>query len=73
MRAHLPLAGEVAITSGDAHDEGVEGGERVGVDDRVVGLRGRVHLREDFLRQSLRNSSGRKSTTATRPGPNTHW
>jgi hypothetical protein len=72
MRAHLPLAGEVAITSGDTHDEGVEGGERVGVDDRVVRLRGRVHLREDFLRQSLRDSS-RKSTTATRPGPNTHW
>jgi hypothetical protein len=32
-----------------------------------------VHLREDLLRQRLRDPSSQKSATAARPARNTHW
>jgi hypothetical protein len=54
--AHLPLAREVAVTGGDAHDESVKGGESLSVDDGVVGLGRRVHLGEDLLRERLGDS-----------------
>ena len=54
--AHLPLAGEVAVTRRDAEEEGVELGELVGLDDRVSGLGGRVQLVEDVLREESTGS-----------------
>jgi hypothetical protein len=73
VRAHLPLAGVGSVTRRNAHDEGVECGELVSVNNGVVGLRGRVHLREDFLRQNLGNPRTRQSTTATHLVTNTYW
>lgn len=44
----FPLRGECPVARGDPEDEGVEGGERGGVDDGIVGFGGRVHFGEDF-------------------------
>jgi len=53
----LPLGGEVAVTGGDAEEEGVVFLELLGGDERDgVGLTGSVHLAEDFLRESLFDS-----------------
>ena len=55
MKTYLPLRGHGAKASRDTEDEGVEGGEVVGSYDRVVRLRGGVHLCQDLLRESLRD------------------
>ena len=56
--SHLPLSGEVAVTGGDAHEEGVVFHEDGGVaEDGDVGVLGRgVHLGEDLLGERLLNS-----------------
>lgn len=41
----LPLGWEVAVTGGDAEEEGVVGSEGSGIDDGVIRLGGSVHLR----------------------------
>ena len=47
---HLPLSREVTVTSGDTEDEGVELSKVVGGKDGIVGLGGRIHLGQNFLR-----------------------
>ena len=49
------MAGEVSVTGGDTEEEGVICREGVGIDDGVIGLRGRVHGSEDRLREGLGN------------------
>ena len=57
----LPLGREVTITGGDAEKERIVLLERCGVGDGDIGgLRGRVHLGENFSRESL-GDSGRWS------------
>ena len=52
---HLPLSREVTVTSGDTQDEGVEIGKVAGGKDGIIGLGGRIHLGQDFLREGLLN------------------
>ena len=49
----LPLRGKVAITRGDAKEEGVERGELGGGEDGVVRFRGGVHFGEHVVRERL--------------------
>lgn len=53
---YLPLSGEVSISGGNAKQETVVLGEGLGIleDGDIAGLGRSVHLREDFLGQSLR-------------------
>ena len=53
---YLPLSGEVSVTRRNADYECIEGGECVGIDDGVVGLRGSMEQVEDILGESLGNS-----------------
>lgn len=64
MQTHLPLAGEVSVPGRDAHDERVEGGKRIGVDDGEIGFCGRVHYGEDLLRERLGNPKGLSDSLA---------
>ena len=50
---HLPLSREVTVTSGDTEEDGIELGKFVGAKDGIVGLRGRIHLGQHFLREGL--------------------
>ena len=52
----LPLGGEVAVTGGDAEEEGVVGLEDVRGDGGVVRLGWGVHLGQDFLGEGLADS-----------------
>lgn len=52
---HLPLSWEVTVTSGDTEEDGIEIAKVVGVKDGMVGLRGRIHLGQNLLREGLRN------------------
>jgi hypothetical protein len=52
---HLPLSREVTVTSGDTEEEGIELAKVLGMKDGIVGLRGRIHLGQDFLREGLLN------------------
>jgi len=52
------LGGEVTVTSGDAEEEGVIGGEGIGGDNGVVWFSRGVHLGEDFGREGLWDSLG---------------
>lgn len=52
---HFPLRGEVTVTSGDTEEEGIELAKVLGMKDGIVGLRGRIHLGQDFLREGLLN------------------
>lgn len=52
---HLPLSREVTVTSGDTEEEGIEIAKVLGGKDGIVGLWGRIHLGQDFLREGLLN------------------
>ena len=49
------MSREVTKTSGDTKEEGIEITKVVGVKDGIVGLGGRIHLGQDFLREGLLN------------------
>ena len=53
---HLPLRGEVSVTSGHAKDERVKVGQVGGADDGIVLLGWGVHLGEDFFGERLGDS-----------------
>ena len=52
-KTHLPLSREVTETSGDTEEDGVELREVIGFKDGIAGLGRRIHLGQDFLRESL--------------------
>jgi hypothetical protein len=52
---YLPLSREVTVTSRDTVEDGVESVKVLGLKDRIVGLGRRIHLVQDFLRESLGN------------------
>ena len=58
---HLPLSREVTVASGDTEEDGIELGEVIGVKDGIVGLGGRIHLGQDFLRECLGNPDNQSS------------
>ena len=49
------MSREVTVTSGDTKEDGIEVAKVVGGKDGVVGLRGRMHLGQDFGRKGLGN------------------
>lgn len=60
----------VAVTSGDTEEEGVELGELVSSDDRVLRLGRRMHLVQDIFGQSLGDSSDISARGVRRLGSN---
>jgi len=65
VNERLPLSREVAITSGDAEEEGVERGENVRGDDWIVGFGWSVHFGEDLAGEGLGNLVDGDSSAST--------
>lgn len=69
----LPLGREVAEARGDAEEDRVVVKERLGLDDGVVRLGGRVHRGEDFVREGLGDSGDGLAIDATMVSRCSYW
>ena len=61
--AYLPLTREVTVSGGDANKESIIVSKIVGIEDRIIGLGGRMHLGQNFLGKSLGDPRVKSSQT----------